>query len=79
MYAGIYRSICRKGKKMKDSIKEYKVIWEIDVSADSPLQAAIEARQCQMPGTTALYFKVTEIQNGKESLVHLPNDPLEIV
>jgi len=37
---------------------EYRVVWEIDIAADSPREAAVKAREYQMPGTEALVFEV---------------------
>jgi len=38
---------------------EYRVTWEIDISADSPLEAARQARLYQVkPDTTAVVFTV---------------------
>lgn len=40
--------------------QEYRVTWEIDISASSPLEAAREAfGHMQRPGTTATVFEVT--------------------
>jgi len=39
-------------------MKDYRVTWEIDVVSESPLEAAKEARRCQLPGTTAQVFDV---------------------
>lgn len=42
-------------------LKSYRVVWEIDIEAKSPLEAAKEAfRHVQEPGTTANYFSVRE-------------------
>lgn len=43
---------------------DYRVIWEIDIEADSPEDAAKKAREIQRdPKSTAVYFKVTEHAN----------------
>ncbi len=40
---------------------EFRVIWEIDIDADSPMEAAQEARTVQLrPDTTATVFSVWE-------------------
>ena len=40
---------------------EFRVIWEIDIDADSPMEAAQEARAVQLrPDTTATVFNVWE-------------------
>jgi hypothetical protein len=40
---------------------EFRVIWEIDIDADSPMEAAHEARAVQLrPDTTATVFNVWE-------------------
>lgn len=38
----------------------YQVVWTITVEAESPREAAREARACREPGTTALVFQVTD-------------------
>ncbi len=38
----------------------YHVTWEIDVDADSPLEAARQARELQRPGSSANVFDVLE-------------------
>ena len=39
--------------------KEYRVLWEIDIYADTAVEAATKARQAQInPGTTAVVFDV---------------------
>jgi hypothetical protein len=38
--------------------RTYRVVWEIDVDATSPKKAAMQARKCQEPGTTATTFDV---------------------
>jgi hypothetical protein len=39
----------------------YVITWEIDVEADTPQEAAIEARKMQIiPDTEALHFTVTD-------------------
>jgi hypothetical protein len=46
-------------------MSNYTVIWEIEVEADSPLEAAIEARAAQIdPATTATVFEVRDEGNG---------------
>lgn len=43
-------------------MKEYRVIWEMEVSAKSPEDAAEQARIAQVdPDTLATIFEVTEI------------------
>lgn len=49
---------------------EYHVVWEINLTADSPVQAAKLARQCQEPGTAAVIFNVTD-KDGNSQLVDL--------
>jgi hypothetical protein len=45
--------------------KLYRVVWEIDVYADTPLAAAKDAFETmQTPGTTSNYFTVK--QKGKK-------------
>jgi hypothetical protein len=43
---------------------EYRVIWEIDVHADSPQQAAEQARAVQLdPGSPATIFSIFDYAN----------------
>lgn len=53
--------------KMKTS-KEYHVVWEIDVLAESPLEAAIAAREAQRPNTSALVFDVFDEDGEKHTI-----------
>jgi hypothetical protein len=47
---------------MTDDVKLYRVRWEIEVEAETPLAAAEKARRYQTkPGTTATVFEVAEI------------------
>lgn len=40
---------------------EYRVTWDIDIDADSPLEAAREARRIQLnPDSSAVFFRVVE-------------------
>jgi flavin-binding protein dodecin len=44
----------------------YRVIWIIDLDAESPEEAAKEALEIQRePGSTATVFEVTEWESGK--------------
>ena len=48
---------------MTDDVTLYRVRWEIEVEAETPLQAAQKARHYQTkPGTTATVFAVAEIR-----------------
>lgn len=51
---------------MRDKQYEYRVVWEIDVSARNPLEAAEMARTYQNPSTLALVFTAHN-QDTKES------------
>lgn len=43
----------------------YKVIWEIDIDADTPLEAAKQAEEIQKsPESTATVFGVTDPETG---------------
>ncbi len=45
-----------------DTISEYKIIWEIELEADNPLEASKKALEIQRdPVSTALVFKVAKI------------------
>ena len=48
----------------------YRVVWEIDVDADDPVEAAKQARKLQEPGTSALVFDVVG-KKGKKTRVDL--------
>ena len=48
---------------MTEDVKLYRVRWEIEVEAGTPLVAAQKARHYQTkPGTTATVFEVAEIR-----------------
>ena len=55
---------------------EYRVIWEINVNADTPEEAARRAREAQEPGTFALHFNVCVVNDdntlGPVTEVELP-------
>jgi len=60
-------------------MNHYRVTWEIDVEASSPLQAAREARRFQMPGTEALVFEVRKRRGRKtETIDLLDQEPSDI-
>jgi hypothetical protein len=51
---------------------QYRIIWSIDIEADSPEQAAHQARQYQLdPDSTATVFAVTDADTGQEQVVDL--------
>lgn len=53
----------------------YHVIWEMDIDADSPREAAEQARDNQTrPGTWAVVFDVTDPRTGKTTRVDLLGD-----
>lgn len=53
-------------------IKTYNVIWEIDVDARSPMEAAKEALKVQRdPGSTATFFEVREHGGGEPKSIDL--------
>ena len=60
-------SLTREGKTMTD----YVVTWTIDITADSPEDAAREARACQQPGTSALTFDALDEETGISHMVNL--------
>lgn len=41
-----------------EKTKDFHVVWEIDVSAKTPREAALQALEAQEPGTGALVFDV---------------------
>lgn len=49
---------------------EYQVTWTLEVDADTPLEAAQQARSCQSSGTDALFFEVFD-NEGNEYLYEL--------
>ena len=50
---------------------EYRVTWEIDIEADTPLEAAEEALTIQRdPESTATFFKVWEHFSGVIGKAH---------
>jgi hypothetical protein len=51
--------------------QEYRVRWEIDIDAETPEEAAREARKCiQDPGSIATIFSVVD-KDGRETTVDL--------
>jgi hypothetical protein len=57
-------------KKPKSRYRSYLVVWQINIEAASPKQAAREARKCQEPGTIATVFDVYN-EHGKCTRVDL--------
>ena len=51
-------------------MKNYRVIWEIDIEAGSSVEAAILARKHQEPGTSSVVFDVWD-EEGEQSTVDL--------
>ncbi len=61
-------------------MKEYRVSWVIDISADSPLDAAEEAYRIQQkPDSWATVFVVQELDSTRKWQVDLDADPGEEV
>ena len=55
---------------------EFRVIWEIDIDADSPKQATEQARAVQLdPGMPATVFEVWEYAKQKMQRVDLAAQP----
>jgi hypothetical protein len=55
---------------------EFRVIWEIDIEADSPKEAAQEARAVQLtPGMSATAFDVWAYAAGKMHRIDLLEEP----
>jgi len=53
---------------------QYAVDWKIDIDADTPYQAALEAKRIQNDtGSTAVYFEITD-EAGKHFEVDLWNE-----
>lgn len=53
-------------------MKTYRVLWEIDIEAETPVEAAKRAREYQRPGTCALVFEC--IHDGVSTLVDLETE-----
>jgi hypothetical protein len=52
--------------------KEYRVVWEMDVDAINPHDAAVKALDyITRPGTTANIFEVTNRANGSTTNIDL--------
>jgi hypothetical protein len=52
--------------------KEYRVMWEIDIAADSPEEAAREARRIQRdPKALVGAFEVIDREDGKDFKIDL--------
>lgn len=48
-------------------MRPYRVSWEIDLDADHPFDAAVQAREMQEDGeSTATIFTVTDTETGEE-------------
>lgn len=59
-------------RALRSEEKEYRVVWEMDVSADNPYDAAIQAmRYITKPGTTANVFEVTNRYSGATTNIDL--------
>lgn len=58
-------------------MKDYRVTWEIDISAENPLEAAIQARKIQTaPGfNSAVVFDCIESESGDSFRVDLLDVP----
>lgn len=59
--------------------KHYKIVWEIDVYASSPEEAARIARSAQRrPGTTATIYGVLDNETGKKFMVDTGSRPAQV-
>lgn len=57
---------------------EYLVIWDIDIDAETPEEAAREARAIQQdPASEATFFSVIDRDTGKEVLIDLLDPELD--
>jgi hypothetical protein len=55
---------------------EFRVIWEIDIDAEGPKEAALEARTIQLtPGMSATVFDVWAYVTGKMHRIDLVEEP----
>lgn len=59
-------------------MSEYKVVWTIDVEADSPKQAAEEALQIMLDNEQATFFEIEE-EGVKVAEVDLYEETLKIM
>lgn len=57
-------------KKSKSKYRSYRAVWEIDIDARNPKEAAKKAREAQEPGTLATVFDVYN-EHGKCTRVDL--------
>lgn len=58
--------------------KSYTVHWQIKVKADSPIKAAVKARQHQEPETDAVLFTVVDDEDNRSTEVNLNlQEPLD--
>jgi hypothetical protein len=58
-------------------MKEYRIRWEIDLSADSPEEAALEALRIQQdPESLATEFEVTDRGTDQTTIIDLHDTPV---
>ena len=69
-----WQHILRKGT----IVKEYRVKWEIDVTASSPEEATKEAFKMMQIPTTATVFEVREYGNDEPVEINLLNNPVTL-
>lgn len=56
-------------------MKSYRVEWNIDIAAESPRAAAIEALKVQQdPFSEAITFRITNMDTNKVTVVDLLSD-----
>jgi hypothetical protein len=59
-----------------EAAMEFRVIWEIDIEAEGPKQAAQQAREIQLiPGMSATVFDVWAYVGGKMHRIDLVEEP----
>lgn len=60
--------------------RHYLVTWVIDIQADTPEEAARDARRAQTRrGTTAVVFDVTDKGTGRTVSIDLQNRPIPVI
>lgn len=60
-------------------MKDYKVEWIIDISADSPEEAAKEALKIHRDNNSiATVFAVTDVETGDISVVDINGDEVKV-
>ena len=60
-------------------MKEYTVKWQIEVTADNPTEAAMQARMIMLdPESEAVHFEVQNFLDGSDPTIWKPVDLSEV-